>query len=279
MTVSTKNLTLATALFAPCVLATSVGAQSAADVIDRMLAEHERRAANVDDYTLVQEVMGFQTLSYFEKEMVEGRPVFRLRSSGAPGMQMESPTDGTLDEIYAVGDDLAESAEYIGRETIDGGEVHVLDVPDLAGTDFGSNMSPDSDFRPTRGRFYVDTETYVPRRMDFEGEMTNDSGTHPIRSTIDLQDYREVEGMLVPYRVEVRVEGVGAAIDEETREQFEQMRRELESMPPEQRRMVEAMMGDQLEQFRQMMADESTPMLVEVDVQEVRVNTGPPGGV
>lgn len=274
---SAKKVTLVLILLLG-VLAPSVGAQSAADVIDRMLAEHERRSANVDDYTLVQQVMGFETLSYFEKEMVDGRPVFRLRRSGAPGMTMESPAEGTLDEIYAVGEDLAESAEYVGRETIDGSEVHVLDVPDLAGTEFGRNMSPDSDFRPTRGRFYVDAESYIPRRMDFEGEMTNDTGTHPIRSTIHLQDYRDVEGMLVPYHVQVQVEGVGAAIDEETRAEFEQMRRELENMPPEQRRMVEAMMGDQLEQFNQMMADDSTPMVVEVEVREVRVNTGPPGG-
>lgn len=254
-----------------------VYAQSASEVIDRMLSEHERRSAAVDDYTVVQQVMGFETISYFEKEMVDGRPVFRLRSSGAAGVVMESPTDGTLDEIYAVGEDLAQNARYVGRENVDGNDVHVLDVPDLAGTDFGRNMSPDSDFKPTSGRFYLDADLYVPRRMEFEGEMTSAEGTNPIRSVIDLGDYRDVEGMLMPYRTELRIEGLGAAIDDETRAEFEEMQRQLENMPPEQRRMVETMMAGQLEQFKRMMADDA-PMTVEVNVSEVRVNTGPPSG-
>lgn len=276
--VPTKMTAFLGALALTSLLAPPTHAQSAADVIDRMLSEHERRSANVDDYTIVQQVMGVETYSYFEKEMVDGRPVFRQVASGAAGVHMDSPTEGTLDEIYAAGEELAESAEYAGRETIDGAEVHVLDVPDLADTEFARNMQPDAEFQPTRGRFWVDAETYVPRRMSFEGEMTNESGTHPITATIDMLDYRDVEGMLMPYRVTVSVEGVGAAIDEETRAEFEEMRRQLESMPADQRRMVEAMMGDQLEQFRRMMENDSEPMVIDVAVQEVRVNAGPPGG-
>jgi len=269
--------TAGTALLLLGTLASSANAQSAAEVIDRMLTEHERRSAAVDDYTLVQEVMGLETISYFEKQMVDGRPVFQLRRTGAMGMEMDSPTEGTLDEIYAMGEDLAESARYVGREAVGGSDAHVLDLPDLQGTDFGRNMSPDSEFTPTSGRFYVDADTYVPLRMDFEGEMTTEQGTSPIRSTIEMSDYREVEGMLMPYRTDVRIEGLGAAIDDETRAEFEKMQSELEQMPEAQRRMVEAMMADQLAQFRQMMEDDSAPMLVEVVVREIRVNTGPPG--
>jgi hypothetical protein len=275
---STRMTAITGALLLTGLSAPAVHAQSAVDIIDRMLVEHERRSADVDNYTIVQRVMGVETYSYFEKEMVDGRPVFRQVSSGAAGVRMDSPTEGTLDEIYAAGEELAESAEYAGRETIDGNQVHVLDVPDLANTEFASNMQPDADFEPRRGRFYVDADTYVPRRMEFDGEMTNDSGTHLISATIDMLDYRDVEGMLMPYRVTVSVEGIGAVIDEETRAEFEQVRRQLEGMPADQRRMVEAMMGDQLEQFRRMMQDDSEPMVIDVEVQEVRVNAGPPGG-
>ena len=117
----------------------------------------------------------------------------------------------------------------------------------------------------------------MPRRMVFEGELQNDQGVHAVTMTMDLQDYREHSGMLFAYRTIMTIEGLGAAIDDEARAQFEQMERELENMPPEQRRMVETMMADQLEQFRAMMAGDDNGMVMEVAVSEVRVNAGPPG--
>ena len=48
------------------VLAPALEAQSASDIVDRMLGEYARRAESVNDYTLVQEVMGFETGSYVE---------------------------------------------------------------------------------------------------------------------------------------------------------------------------------------------------------------------
>jgi len=114
--------------------------------------------------------------------------------------------------------------------------------------------------------------------MIFEGERENAEGVHAVTSTMDLLDYQEHDGMLVAHQTLMTVEGLGAAIDEDARAQFEQMERELENMPPEQRRMVESMMADQLEQFRAMMAGEDEPMVIRVQVSDVRVNTGPPGG-
>lgn len=258
-------------------LATPTAAQSAGEVIDRMLEAYEARTEGIDDYTLVQRFMGFETVSYFVKEMEEGRPVFRLQESTAGDMEMDDAGPGTLDEIYAIGDEFKENAEYVGQETVGGNTVHVLEISDLENTGFGQSIAQDSEFRPVSGRIYLDAETYVPRRMVFDGELTNPDGTHQVTSTMDLEDYREHEGMLVAHRTVMTVEGLGAAIDEEARAQFEQMEEELANMPPEQRRMVESMMSEQLEQFRAMMAGDDEPMVVEVEVQEVRVNAGPPG--
>ena len=58
------------------------GAQNPGDIVTQLLAEYERRTEGVDDYTLIQAVMGTETVSYFEKEMVDGRPLFRLRTAG-----------------------------------------------------------------------------------------------------------------------------------------------------------------------------------------------------
>ena len=155
-------------------------------------------------------------------------------------------------------------------------EVHVLDIADLRGTGFGSNVAQDSEFEPTRGRVYLDTETYVPRRLIFEGEMNRDGSTLPLTATIDMGDYRELQGLLIPYRTVTTIDGLAAAIDPEVRAQFEQMRRELENMPAQQRQMIESMMADQMKQLEAMMSDDGAPMVIEVVVTDVRVNEGSP---
>lgn len=269
------SLALAASVLATA--ATPLTAQSAGEVIDRMLDAYEARTEGIDDYTLVQRFMGFETASYFVKEMEDGRPVFRLQGATAADMEMEEAGPGTLDEIYAIGEEFKRNAEYVGRETVAGNDVHVLDITDLESTSFGQSMARDSQFRPVSGRIYLDAETYVPRRMAFDGELTNPEGTHQVTSTMDLEDYRDHQGMLIAHRTVMTIEGLGAAIDEESRAQFEQMEEELANMPPEQRQMVEAMMSEQLEQFRAMMEGDDQPMVVEVEVQEVRVNAGPPG--
>jgi len=251
-----------------------LSAQSASEIVDAMLAEYEARIANVENYTLVQAVMGFEAVTYYEKEMSDGRPVFRTSMAGVAA-QEGSPATG-IDDVYALGEDLANRSEYRGRERINDYDVHVLEISDLRGTGFGTNVAQDSEFEPTRGRVYLDVDTYTPRRFIFEGEMTRDASVIPLTATMDMGDYREVEGLLVPFRTMTTIEGLGAAIDPEMRAQFEEMQRELEAMPAQQRQMVEAMMADQMRQFEAMMSDDAAPMVIEVLVTEVRVNQGPP---
>ena len=164
-----------------------------------------------------------------------------------------------------------------GVERVDDYDLHVLHIDDFDGLDFARSVAPDSEFNPRTGRLYLDVDTYAPRRLEFEGEMRNAQGTHTVTTTVRMGDYREAEGMLIAYNTSVRIDGLAAAIDPETRAQFEQMQRELEALPPEQRAMVEQMMAGQLEQFRAMMEGEDAPVTVQILVNEVRVNQGPPG--
>lgn len=254
-------------------------AQSASDIVERMLSEYARRVADVDNYTLVQQTMGFETVSYFEKEVVDGRPVFRSRTSVTSlGVTADVSEDSGVDDVYAIGEELGRRGTYAGVRSVDDYDLHVIEVGDFAGLDFGGDLAPDSDFRAKSGTFFLDVDTYVPRRVEFVGSLTNEEGVHDITSIIEMGDYREVQGMLVPYRTAVTIEGLGEAIDAETRAQFEEMQRELESLPPQQRAMVEQMMAGQLEQFRSMMAGEDAPMTFQVLVTAVRVNEGPPAG-
>lgn len=256
--------------------AAPVAAQSASEIVSRMMDAYAERAAQVDDYTIVQEAMGMESRVYFEKVMVDGRPAFQLRRTQAAGMTMNGPNQ-SFDEIYTLGSELARLATYEGTERVENYDVHVLDIDDLSEVDFGQTMGDDSEFVPRRGKIYIDVDTYAPRRMEYEGEMTTEDGTHTVTSIIDMGDYREIEGMLFPFRTAVRIEGLAAAIDPETRAQFEEMQRELEQMPESQRAMVEAMMADQLDQFRAMMDGDDSGMSVTMLVREILVNQGPPG--
>jgi hypothetical protein len=265
-------LVLATAL-----LPASAASQTASDIVDRMLSAYARRVEGVENYTLVQQTMGFETISYFEKEMVDGWPVFRSRMSlTSPGATADLSTDSGVDGVYAMGEELGRRGRYGGVRSVNDYDLHVIEVSDFAGLNFGGDLAPDSDFRPKSGTFFIDVDTYVPRRVEFVGSITSDDGAHDITSIIEMGDYREVHGMLVPYRTAVSVEGLGQAIDAETRAQFEQMQRELENLPPQQRAMVEQMMAGQLEQFRAMMSGGDAAMTFQALITDVRVNEGPP---
>jgi len=249
-----------------------VVAQSASDLVHSMLEAHDARIEGVENYTLVQAVMGFETETYFEKHTVEGRSVFRASFAGLGG-QKNSPATG-VEDVYALGEDLARRSEYRGRERVGDYEVHVLDITDLSGTGFGSNVAQDSEFEPMRGSVFLDAESYVPRRFVFEGEMTRSGSTLPLTAIMEMGDYREVEGLLIPFRTVTTIEGLAAAIDPEVKAQFEEMQLELEALPAHQRTMIIELMAEQMEQFEAMMVDDSAPMVVEVLVTDVRVNKG-----
>ena len=134
-------------------------AQTPTEIFDRMLADYASRIEGVNDYTLVQETMGFETVLYFEKEMVDGRPVLRLKRTTAMGNTVESEDeDMGFNELYEVGHQLAQHAQYVGRQQIDGNQVHVLLVENLDQIDFGrGTVEEDSDFTPRVGKLFIDT--------------------------------------------------------------------------------------------------------------------------
>lgn len=272
--------TLVLALVPAALLAGAVSAQSVSDLVDRMYASYEEQAEGVDDYTLVQTMMAFESTSYFEKEMVDGRPVFRMRSGSAQAANLNvglGGDDSGIGDIYEIGPELVEHARYAGRESIDGSDVHVLAIDDLSQVSFAQQPTPDDmEFQPRNGRIYVDADMMVPRRLEFVGDATTDNGVSEVTMSIDLQDIRDVQGLLIPFHTVMRISGLQAMLDPEMRAQLQEMEQQLAALPPEQREMMERMMGAQLEQLRQMASGGDDVMSVEVTVSDVRVNTGPP---
>jgi len=262
------------------VLVSGASAQSVSDIVEQMYASYERQAAGVDNYTLVQTVMGFESTSYFEKETVDGHAVFTMRGGSAQGANLNfglGGDDSGMGDVYAMGPELIEHARYAGREQIDGSSVHVLAIDDLSQVALAQQSTPDDmEFQAKTGHIYVDADMMIPRRMEFVGDATTPNGASEVTVTIDLQDIRNVEGLLIPYHTAMRISGLQAMIDPETQAQLREMEQQLAALPADQRQMMERMLGAQLEQLRQMASGGGDAMSVEVTVSDVRVNSGPP---
>lgn len=268
------RITLAVTVLLASVAGTAP-AQSAQEIFDRMLAAHDRRAAGINDYTVVQEAMGQTSTTYFEKDASGAHPVYRAKQMTVNGMVMENSSQGEAEaEFWEHLPELAKRASYVGRETVDGASVHVVRVTDLASTSFGRGLAPgNAQFEPRQATFYVDPELWMPRRLVFEGRLTLNAKPADVTMTMAMQDYRTVDGLLHPFRSRIRMDGLGQAVDPAMRAQYEQMKKQLAEMPESQRQMVEKMMKGQLEQMEQMMSGDGA-MNFEIVVKEVRVNKG-----
>jgi hypothetical protein len=254
----------------------SLAGQSVADLVEQMYDSYERQAEGVDNYTLVQNVMGVETTSYFEKQIVEGHPVFRLIDSDTGGFSLSLGNDEAgVGDIFLWGDQLVEHGRYAGQELIGGSTVHVIAVDDLSQLDIVQPSTPDNmEFEPKTARIYVDDALDVPRRMEFTGETPTDDGPAEITVRVDMENYLPIENLLVPYRTVINIQGLGAALDDETRAQLEQMQQQLAALPPEQREMMERMLGPQIAQIQQMMDGGGDGMTMEVTVVDVVINAG-----
>jgi hypothetical protein len=265
--------------FVPLVLAmlpATLAAQSARAVLERMLAEYDRRAEGIQDYTIAQEVMGHSMTMYYEKDTSGPHPVFRIKKVIGPGGGAISSSDRSDEEFWKALPELMDHARSGGTETVDGHATQVVHLDDLDKTGLGRSFAPEnSDFTPRQATLYVDSDLWIPRRMIFQGTLKMEGRQSDITMTMDAQDIRDVDGLLQPFHTRMRIDGLGDAIDPEMRQKYEDMKKQLAAMPESQRQMVEKMMKGQMAQMEQMMEGDGG-MNVEMVVHDVRVNAGPP---
>ncbi len=246
----------------------AAAAQSAEEILMTSLEEYERRMAGIENYTIVQETMGFETSITFERTEVDGRVVF------VPAGQ-EGASSGGMSNFYRMYPKIAERAELEGTASVDGEQCHVV-VVDLGGLDLDQemHMGDRGDFVPKKGKLYVDTDDHLIRKMEMEGEITADGETRHMTAVTVLSDYREVEGMLHPFQVHITATGLSTGMSEEDAEEarkgLEEMEKNLEGMDASQRAMVERMMGGQMEKLRKML--ETGRFEITSITKEVRVN-------
>lgn len=276
------------ALFVAASLAVAGNAQSqsSSEILQRMLDAHVERADGVDNYTLVQEVMGFESEMYFEKEMAEGLPMFRLRQTKMGGRVITQPDadDAGWERMYQLLPELMERAEYVGRGEAHGFRVHVIEIRNLDEVDFAPIPESDgSEFAPETMRLHVDADQWIVRRAELSGSVTSEGQQHDFTADVEMTDYRDVEGMLHPHLVTMSVSGLADAMGvsnedmAEMREQLEEMKKQMEQMPEAQRKMMEQMMSQRMAGLEQMLGDSGDgAMTIEMRVKELRVNSGRP---
>ncbi len=246
----------------------AAAAQSAKEILMTSLEEYERRMEGIDNYTTVQETMGFETSITLERTEVDGRPVFLPKGQ-------EGASSGGMSNFYRMYPKIAERAELEGEALVDGEQCHVV-VIDLSGLDLDQEMAMGDrgNFVPKKGKLYVDTDDHLIRKMEMEGEITADGESRPMTVVTVLSDYREVEGMLYPFQLHITAIGLAAGMSEEDAEKarkgLEEMEKNLEGMDASQRAMVERMMGPQMEKLQKML--ESGQFEITMITKEVRVN-------
>ena len=238
-------------------------AQSVDTVVENLRAAYQRQVETVDTYVVETNLY----TSYNRKVTRDGTPTYETvtRLKGNEGSSFATETTPTM--TYGLQfDRLREHATYVGLETVDGVRCHALrvDDPEKVVPDMGSDAAASM-------TYYIDAEQHVPVRLLLTPRPTGD-GPQPSTVTIHMRDYRTVDGLTLPYRMEFQV---NMNLSDEERRQMEQALEQMENMPEQQRRMMEKVMGDQMDTMKQMMGGD--PIVVEV--QNVQVNTGIPEGV
>lgn len=253
--------------------------QSVSDVVDQMYAAYERNTAGIDDYTVVQSAMGTRSVSYFERETVDGMSLFRARASSVASYSFR--LDGRLvgyGDVLIFGPLLKKLGRYSGTDRIDGRQVHVVDVNDLEGLVLvGPSGAGDVEFVPRSARVLVDTELAVPRAFEFRGEAPNAETEGEVEIFVHMSDFRAVSGLLLPHFTRIEVHGGEGVVDADTRARLDEIRKQLEEMPAVQRELMEEMLAEEMEALRKVLGEPGEPTVIEVAVLEVRVNAGPPG--
>lgn len=266
--------------------------QSAREVVETTMERYTQRMEGIENYTLVQTVSGSESTLYFERvESESGHPRFRPVTRGgfleaetgrATGDGRRRASLGAADP-YAAFDEMASRAELRGTESVDGRDAYVIAVHDMSGIDLGWADEPDgaeASFEPRSATMWIDTDRYLVLRWSMAGTSAMEGRRSEIGFDARMSDYREVDGMLHPFRTEITIEGIDGSMSPEQREDLrrarEQMERQLEGMSDEQRAMVEKMMKDRMPDMEALA--EGT-MTMTTEVRELRVNEGPPEGM
>lgn len=188
----------------------------------------------------------------FNPRVMMGANAEFLRAAANAERSNQSSDDAQMSGQHMA--QFMEQAQLIGQETVNGRNAFHLraDDIDMYQAEDGQEFDADS------MSLWIDSEHYVPLRMQIDGTMTAEGQTRPMSIESLMTDYRSVPGssMYEPYRITTRIAGVLTPEQEqqmrEAQAQMADFEQQLASMPESQRAMMESMVGPKIEMIRKM---------------------------
>lgn len=261
-------------LLIACSLASDVKAQTAEEILDRMAESYTEQISGIDDYT----VRGKNFTSYHKKYVgTNGYPIFRSKTEDTfSGMTVGTMTTRFgADNMLELRERMSGVAEYAGRADVAGIDAHVLRLTDFSAMDpLGSTdqQPPDSVL------FFVDPDAWLLVRISIHGSLPTQGQDGNVTPTIDFEDFRDVEGMMVPFLTRITMVGVQVDVSQQqlddAQQSLAQLEQRLQSLPAAQREMMMDRLRPQLERMQQIV--DSGTLETVFEVESVEVNTGLP---
>ncbi len=260
-------------------------AQSAAQIVQTAIDRYTSRLEGIRSYTVVQDIMGMETTTYYSRVEGSHPPVFDSKVIVA-GQDLSKLTPSQEEQarspnLYEYYPELAKRASLKGSASVDGHDTYVVEVTDLSGIPiWQQSASEGQGFEPKSMTIYMDKEQYLARRVRIEGNAEMNGKKSDVTMVMDMGDYRDVQGLLYPFHMSMNMHGMENSMTPEERaeaqQSLDQLQKQMKDMPEAQRKMMEKMMGGQMENLKKMLAGGG--MQMEVVVKDVKVNTPPPLG-
>jgi outer membrane lipoprotein-sorting protein len=265
-------------------------AMTAERVIHNMIASYDRQMKDIKDITIIDEMMTYPfpgtKITYKKRTVIEGRTVYKTRTETETMGEkyttvwdgvyywLVDPMSGKLEKIkmdtcpYTFLENLkAAQVKHAGTDKVDGHKTHILSFKDM-------EMMGVGEMQKVSGKLWVDARDWVIRKMEMDMVWIDEEGEKiPVKTIARMEDFRKVNGMLMPYRT---VSGMPIEMtpeeEQEMRKGLEEIRRELEQMPPAERKMIEKMMKPQIEMMERALAGAGIEIVTVV--KDVKINTG-----
>jgi hypothetical protein len=244
---------------------------SVQQVLDNMREAYEKSIRNINDYTVESDLY----TAYHKKVIIDGKPVFKIRTDikgMIPGIG--SSTSVGHDNIFntEMYEQLRSQASYRGTEQVNGVRTHVLFAPELKSPEQDMEQAP-----PMKNvHMYIDADMWVLRRMTADMVIEENDQTKTIQPVFVFDDYRNFDGLLIPFITRMEMGDMDESVSPEDREKARQGMKDLEKqmaeMPEQQRKMMEGMLKPQIERLQKMLAGDKIEFVI--TVEEVKVNTG-----
>lgn len=255
------------------VSASSLFAQSSQQILDRMIEQYTNSIEDVETMMMISRMEGFMETepdtTYYRKVETDGFPTMQVVSSGSqtPGANYYNFQDNY--------DALVENSTYEGTENVNGREAHVLFIEDVTALYDDVVTTPEGQQQeqaePQSGRMYIDTNDYIPIRMSFD---INYDGEYTGTADMIMSDIRNVNGMLIPFQMEMKIEGISGSMSAEDMAEAQESMKELEAQMENasglQKRILERAVKPQMERLQKILEDGA--MTMTTIIEDVQTN-------